>query len=152
MLMDQNTVLAERSTLGTAVGRQNVGDPIDTVTARDLGSSNNLYLVINVTTALNSGSTATLYFDLVSDSENPISTTGRTIHFSSPAKTIADATTMPAGFKIAYQLPPQLSVPYERFLGVQAIVGTAVLTAGAVTASIVKDPPADWTAYPEASS
>ena len=134
MLMDSRTLFAEETALSTSgTGLQLVGDVIDLENVRDVGSSENLYLIVLVSTAVTSGGAATVAFSLVSDAQAAIAVDGSaTVHATSKAHPKAN---LVAGFN-AFQIavPPEGDTLYERYLGILANVGAAALTAGAVTA------------------
>jgi hypothetical protein len=99
---------------------------------RDLGQGENLYLVITVKTAVTSAGAATVDFRLRSDTTAAL-TTVPVDHVGTGA--IAK-TALTAGAQFFIKLP---SATYKKFIGVNANIGTAVLTAGAFECEIVKD-------------
>ena len=146
MILDERTEFADATALQTA------DFSTDTVTGDviDLGGTTNypgdgepMYCVILVSTAVTSAGAATVTFALRSDSTANLATSPTT-HLLTAA--IAKATLV-AGYEVAcFALP---SGPYERYLGVMHLPGTADLTAGAVNAFLVKDPH-QWRAYADA--
>lgn len=105
----------------------------------DIGVGERLYLVIQVTTTF-VGATATIAFDLVSDSAAAL-TTSKTTHLTTGAIAVA---TWAAGYTRVYALPQEKT--YERYLGLWMTVATANVTAGAINAFLVRDP-SRWIAY-----
>lgn len=148
MILDERLEFADGvdiSAFTAAGGDQLIGDVIDLQTARDIGNGETLYLVIQIDTAI-AGTSSTVEFKLASDSAAAIATDGSaSVHWSSAV--IAEATLV-AGYVVAVVPLPYGYPEYERYLGVQADVGTANLSAGAVSAFLVRDPSA-WVAYPE---
>lgn len=147
MILDERTELADATALSTAgTGRALVGDVIDTSVAREVGNSAPLYLVIQVTTAVTSGGSATVSFEVVSDAAAAIATNGTaTQHGKTWDVPVA---TLVAGYTLVMQLPPE-SPAYERYLGLLQNVGTAALTAGAINAFLTFDV-SRWKAYADA--
>lgn len=148
MILDEYTEFADATALDTSgTGLALLGDVVDLTTARDIGNGEDLYLVIQVTTAVTSAGAATVEFQLASDAAAAIATDGSaSVHAKSAA--IGKASLV-AGFTVILPVPPEAGVPYERYLGVLTNVGTAALTAGAVNAFLTSDP-SQWKAYPDA--
>ena len=141
MWMDERTLFAEATALSTSgTGLQLVGNVIDLGNVRDIGASENIWLVILVTTAVTSGGAATVAFSLASDSTASVATDGSaSVHWTGSA--IGKATLV-AGYEVAkVMIPLEGETAYERYLGILANVGTAALTAGAVTAFLTTRPP-----------
>lgn len=147
MILDELTEFCDATALNTgAAATYNLGDIIDTGSvSRDIGTGEDLYVVIQVDTTATSGGSATADFKLVSDSTTSIATDGTaTLHLSSGAIAVA---TLVAGYTIlAARLP---SGTYERYLAVQQTTAVAAFTAGKVNAFLTKDI-AKWKAYPDA--
>lgn len=102
------------------------GNSVNTNTTRDLGTGEDLYLVvITQTAATDSSSDATLTVTLESDSTEDLATSATT-HFSTGA--LAFAAFSPAGTVLAKVKLPAGS--YERYLGVRYTVASGPLTAG----------------------
>lgn len=142
MLIDKQLQFADGTWAPTATGDNISTNVLDTAPlggvptangGRDFGQGDDLYLVITVKTAVTSGGAATVDFRLRTDS-NANLTTAPVDLVSSGA--IAKATLV-AGYQVFLKLP---SATYKEFIGVNANIGTAVLTAGAFEADIVKDP------------
>lgn len=145
MILDKRNEFCDAVSLNTgAAGTYNIGDIIDLGAARDLGGDQALYLVVTVDTAATSGGAATGQFQLVSDGTDTISTTTQSVHAVSRAHPVASMTA--GAVLMAVQLPMDGSVPYERYLAVQQITGTAAFTAGKINAFLTTDV-ARWKAY-----
>lgn len=141
MLMDQHATFAEAEAIGGSTGRRIIGDVIDLENARDIGSSDNIWLVVMVTTAFTSGGSGTLQLEFVSDAQAALATDGSaTEHITSATFALAGLT---AGTVLIRQaLPLEASgAPYERYVGLLGNVGTAAMTAGALTAFLTQNPP-----------
>lgn len=148
MILDERTEFADGVSIAAftaAGGDQLIGDVIDLEqSGLDIGNGQPIYLVIQVDTTV-AGTSSTVEFKLASDAAAAIATDGSaTVHYASGA--IAEATLV-AGYQIGPIALPQGS--YERYLGVQADVGTANLSAGAVSAFLTLDPHGN-TALPDA--
>jgi hypothetical protein len=112
-----------------------LGNGVGTNTTRDIGTGENIYLVVMTeTAATDTGSDATLTVTLESDSTENLATSA-TVHFSTGA--LAFGTFSPAGTVIANVKLPAGN--YERYLGVRYTVGSGPLTAGTFNAFLVKD-------------
>lgn len=145
MILDERTEFADATALGTAgTGRQLVGDVIDT--GNDgINYIDNLWLEVQIDTAVLSAGAATVSFELVSDAGASIATDGSaSLHFKSADIPKA---TLVAGYEaVCVQLPKGV---YERYLGIIANVGTAALTAGKINAFLTPNPSA-IKAFPDA--
>lgn len=112
-----------------------LGNDIGTNTVRDIGTGENIHLVVithsNVT---DTGSDATLNVTLESDSTENLATSP-TVHFSTGARAFASYAT--AGTVIANVKLP--AGDYERYLGVRFTVTNGPLTNGTFDAFLVKD-------------
>jgi hypothetical protein len=145
MIIDKRTEFADAVALNTgAAGTYNIGDVYDSRgsagvnpnTLVDLGTAtDDLYLVVSVSTTATSAGSATGTFRLVSDDSGAPSTTTATVHAVSATFAVA---AMTAGTTLmAVKLP---AGSYERYLGIQQITGTAAFTAGAIDAFLTNDP------------
>lgn len=149
MILDERSELADATALSTAgTGIANVGDVIDLSSiSRYLGEGEDLYFVVEVTTAVTSAGSATVVFQLVTDAGATPATDGSaTLVAASAAIPKAD---LIAGYRWVTRMPP--GVNFERYMGLQQNVGTAALTAGAVNAFFTKDL-SKWRPYPEATN
>lgn len=100
---------------------------------RDIGSGEDIYLVVVTKETATAAGAATLNVTLESDDNDGLSSP--TVHFSTGAVPIAKFG--PAGTQVAAVKLP--AGDYERYLGVRFTVGTGPLTAGKFDAFIVKD-------------
>lgn len=144
-IMDSTLEFCDAVALNTgAAGTYLIGNVVDLTKARGIANGRQLFLVINVDTAVTSGGAATVQFILASDAQAAIATDGSaTQHYASAAIPKA---TLVAGYQQVIPLP--LEAPaYEEFLGILQVTGTAALTAGKINAYLTLDPP-QWKAYP----
>lgn len=145
MILDKRTEFCDATALNTgAAGTYLIGDQIDLGVARDIGTGEQLYLVITVDTQPTSGGAATAQFTLASDDTASIATDGTaSVHFQTKAFTIAEMT---AGAVLAAVALPIEGVAYERFLGILQTTGTAAFTGGKINAFLTHDV-AKWKSY-----
>lgn len=108
----------------------------------DLGTGTPVYLVIQVDTTF-VGATSTTTLSLRSDSTADLATSATT-HVTTIAIPVA---TLIAGYQIVLPIPPDLAV--ERYVGMWEVVGTANVTAGAISAFLTTDARV-WKAYADA--
>jgi hypothetical protein len=144
MILDERNEFADASALDTSgTGLALLGDVVDLGTGTiNFGSGQQMYLCVQVTTAVTSAGAATVEFQLVSDAQAAIAADGtETVHGKTAA--IGKAALV-AGAQFVLPVPQGTS---ERYIGVQTNVGTAALTAGAVNAFLTLDPPAEYVAY-----
>lgn len=146
MIMDERTEFCDATALNTgAAGTYLIGDVIDTG-GDGLNDVDNLYLVIQVDTAVTSGGAATVQFQLASDAQAAIATDGSaTVHAASAA--IPKATLVAGYDALVVELPKGT---YERYLGILQVTGTAALTAGKVNAFLTPVKPT-WKSFPQAA-
>ncbi len=130
MILDERNEFLDATALSTAgTGRALVGDVIDLGTD-GVNTVDDMYLVIEVSTAVTSAGAATVQFELASDAAAAIATDGSaTVHVTTAD--VAKATLV-AGYRVIAVKLPQGT--YERYLGILQNVSTAALTAGAVNA------------------
>lgn len=145
MILDERNEFCDATALNTgAPGTYLIGDQIDLGVARDIGSGEQLYLVITVDTPPTSAGAATAQFTLASDDTANIATNGTaSVHFQTKAFTIAEMT---AGAVLAAVALPTEGVAYERFLGILQTTGTAAFTGGRINAFLTPDV-AKWKSY-----
>lgn len=155
MILDARLEFADAVSVAAAAGTANLTNQVDTGSVvRDMGNGEEIFLVVTVDTAIiTGGSAGTIAYQLVSDDTASIATNGtQTIHAISKAfvtgGTASDANRTSAG-SVAWVLALPQGVAYERYLGVQAVVGTTTITAGKVNAFLTKDK-TGWAAYPDA--
>jgi hypothetical protein len=147
MIMDKFLEFSDAQAVTATAISTNVVDlyPLgnNTVTnlTRDIGTGENIYLIVNtLAAATDTGSDATLTITLESDDNTSLSSP--TVHFSTAA--LAFAAFSPAGTNLVkIKLP---AGDYQRYLGVRFTVANGPLTAGTFDAFLVKDAQA-FTAY-----
>jgi len=137
MILDDLNEFADAAAIALNIGNALAPntDVIDlgaTPTLRDIGTGEPLYLVLQVDTAF-VGATATINFDLASDSTADLATS-KTIHWSTGALPVA---TWAAGYTKVVALPRDQN--YERYLGLWMTVATANVTAGKLNAFLTRD-------------
>ena len=70
--------------IGGSTGRRLVGDVIDIGALRDIGAPSNIWLVVQLQTAMTSGGSATVQIELASDAQAAIATdASATVHATS---------------------------------------------------------------------
>tara|TARA_R110000823_G_scaffold307547_1_gene430656 strand:- start:11342 stop:11782 length:441 start_codon:yes stop_codon:yes gene_type:complete len=146
MILDSRLEFADGEDLSQSAGTFLATNQIDMDSVRDVGQGRQVYLVIQIDTAV-SGSSSTVNFRLRSDSTAAVHATTSTAHLETGA--IAEAVLI-VGHQITLALPNEGNA-YEQFLGLQAIVGTATTTAGTYSAFLTFDPQG-WKAYPDATN
>lgn len=107
---------------------------------RDIGTGQDVYLVIIATAQATAAGAATLTASLESDSVVGLGSSP-TVHFTTKAFSLAEMA--PGAVLAAVKLP---AGDYERYLGVRYTVATGPLTAGAFDAFLTTDVQA-WRAY-----
>lgn len=142
MLIDTRTTFTYAGDVDGTAGTAKLGEAIDLEVEANQGEGYPFYLVIQVATEV-AGGTSVAYALTTADnaalSTNPVDllTTGA----------VAVASQTAGAMLLVVPLP---KADYKRYLGIRATrVGT--VTAGAVRAFLVQDPPA-WRAYPEGDS
>lgn len=149
MITDKRSTLANAVAIGGSTGRRLIGDVIDLEDVRDIGGDRNLMLYVVVTTTFTSGGAGTLQLELVSDGTSTIATDGSaTEHITSATFALASLTAGTVLMKAPLPSEDNVAV-YERYLGLIGNVGTAAMTAGALTAMIVTETPLHKS-YPDA--
>ena len=141
VFIDKLTEFADAvaATTVSGSGTTNIGSSVD-LGAPDPGdpaAGSDLYLHIEVGTAITGSGTATS-FQLVSDSGSTIATDGSaTVHVKTDDFDVS-ASALTAGLRIlTVKLPSGLA--YQRYLGVQA-VSDAALSAGTINAYLTPNP------------
>ena len=155
MILDELNEFADAVSVAAGTGTANIGDVIDLgSTPRDVGNGEPIYLVITVDTSIITGGAAgTINFKLVSDSTGTPATDGSaSLHYQSQDFVTDDdaLNALDAGATAVVVALPWEGVAYERYLGVQATIGTTTVTAGKINAFLTKDP-AKWKSYPSPS-
>jgi hypothetical protein len=116
----------------------------------DIGNGQPLYLNMVVTEAFtDGGDSATATFRLVSDDSTSIHASTMSHHMSSPALLKA---ALALGAKLSFPVPSNNVTPYEQYIGLQCVVGTAGFDAGMVTAWLSPIPIYGWEAHPEGAN
>lgn len=114
-------------------------------TLKNIGNGQPLYLVCTVTEAFtDGGDSATLNIRLRSDDSVSTHATTSTGHIDSGALLKAS---LAIGARFIWPLP--IEATYERYLGLQFVVGTAGFDTGMITAGLTVDP-TGWVALPDA--
>lgn len=157
MILDDFLEFADAVSVVGATGTALIGDVVDTIVHRDIGSGQPLFLVVTVdTSVITAGAAGTIQFQLVSDAQPAIAVDGSaTVHVSSgPLVTGVIGSTSPklkAG-QLAFSVALPMEGPvYERYVGILAVVGTTATSAGKINAFLTLDPTA-WQDYPKAVS
>lgn len=142
MYIDAKTELSDAQAVTSTAISSNVIDLGATNTLKDIGTGQDVYLVVSTqTAATDSGSDATLTVTLESDSTANLATSA-TVHFSTGA--LAFAAFSSAGSVLAAVKLPAGN--YERYVGVRYTVGSGPLTAGKFDAFLTTDVQS-WRAY-----
>lgn len=149
MIMDSTLEMLDAVAINTGgAGTYLLGSQIDTSVVRDIGQGKPVYLIIEVDTACASA-TGTLQLKLASDSSAAIATDGTASeHWVSDTFLQAALT---AGKYWVVPLPAGDALPYERYLGILQVTGTAAFTAGKLNAFLTLDP-FGWKAYADATN
>ena len=155
MILDKLTTFAEAVALSTSgTGEQNIGDVMDLEQARDIAVGEPLGVIFTVSTAFTSGGSATISFQIASDAVATLSVAAaQSYHGRSGPIPVAD---LILGYKVVIPLISGDNIQasgFERYLGIQANVLVAALTAGSINASLVplKHVPV-WQSYPDANN
>lgn len=146
-IQDARTLFAENFDLDQETGTYLFTNQIDLGAAgRDPGNGQVVYLNMVVEeTFTDGGDSATLNIRLRSDDSAAIHASTSSAHFETGTMLKA---ALVAGNKFSFAIPLANVVPYERYLGLQAVVGTAGFDAGEITAWLGLEP-LGWKAYPE---
>lgn len=149
-IMDRLTTFVDNMDLDQEIGNYLATNQIDLGAAgMDPGNGAPVYLNVVVEEAFtDGGDAATLVLQLRSDDSATIHASTSSLHFATGAMLKAVLT---RGAKFSFPIPINPSIPYERYLGLQAVVGTAGFDAGEITAWLSPDPIV-WAAYPDASN
>jgi len=133
MLMDGSNTFSTQQAI-TATGSTDSTNIVDLGIARDISDpvTDDLYLLCEVIAAFVSAGGGTLQVQVATAPDNGSGLPGTwTVLYQSAVLAIAS---LGAGAKI---LPGALAGPTSRFLKLTYVVGTAVMTAGTVTAALV---------------
>lgn len=135
MILDGQLEFSDSQAVTSTAISTNVVDLGATNTLKDIGSGEDLWLVVRtIVAATDTGSDATLTVSLESDSTANLATSA-TVHFTTGA--IAFASFATAGTTLAAVRLPIGN--YERYLGVRYTVASGPLTAGQFDAFLTKD-------------
>lgn len=149
MIIDKLVEFGTAFDIAEAAGTLLFTNQIDLGAANlDIGQGQPVYLCIHIIEAVSTGSSPTINFRLRSDDSASIHATTSSAHFETGAIAAASLT---AGSKWVYALPMGNGVPYERYLGLQAVIATATTTTGTATAFLSLDPEG-WKAYADATN
>ena len=125
---------------------------------RDVGNGQPVYLVLVCTGGddgiITGGTAGTIQFRVVSDAVSPPSTTTCSVHLITKAYVTDDSALneiKKGDVFFVGALPTGANEAYERYLGVQTIVGTTTTTEGTVTAFLTLDP-AGWKSHADAAN
>lgn len=148
MILDERSEFADATALSTAAtGLALVGDVMDASVARNVGNGKQLFLIVEIDTAVTSGGAATVSFVLASDAQAAIAVDGTA---SEHARTqLIAVASLVAGYRYVIAVPPEGDKAYERYLGILQNVGVAALTAGKINAFLTFTPNENK-AYPNA--
>lgn len=150
MILDELLEFADALDVSATAGTALAGDVIDLgTTPQDFGLGKSMYLVIQVTTAFATATTAEVQFILASDAAATIATDGTA---SEHVLTDAfDTGVLTAGKQITIPLPVGDALAYERYLGLLVVTTSATTTAGSINAFLTFDP-SYWKSYPDATN
>ena len=148
MILDETLEFADALDVSASTGTALAGDVIDLGSEpQDYGNGCPMYLVIQVTTAFATATTAAAQFVLASDAAATIATNGTaTEHLLTDAY---DTSVLVQGFQQTFPLPVGDGLAYERYLGLLVVTSGATTTAGSINAFLTFDP-SYWKAYPDA--
>lgn len=147
MMVDSRLEFANAADGSQSAGTYLAPNQVDLEVARDIANGQPLYLVIQADEAFTSGGSATVQFRLRSDDSASIHATTSTGHIDTGAEAFG---TYSAGHTKVIPLPLEGNA-YERYLGLQLIVGTATTTGGTYSAFLTAQPHG-WKAYPDATN
>lgn len=142
-MRDQNLMFDNALALTSSQVSTNIiplGPLADGNARRNIGEANNqLYLVLQVGTALTSSGSSTLAIALETDDATGFGTAATIMSIPAIAKSSLTANAL-----FVYPLPPGA---YEDYLRLSYTVATADFTAGTLTAEISLNPPSNYYAY-----
>lgn len=130
MFLDAQNLFSNAQAITAAANSTNV---IDTRDVRDIGSGEDIYIFLTVTTSFtDSGSDSTLAVALVTDDNAAL---------SSPA-TVRTLVTLPAltaaGTTLYFKLEAENLVAFQRYIGLVYTPAGGNLTTGSITAGLVR--------------
>lgn len=135
MIMDAHLLLCDAQTVNSTDVSANIIDlgPLTANTARDIGSGEELYLVVSAASAFSASTAATLTVTLQTHSASGFS--ANTVLFSNAA--LSSGTLATTGPHIITRLP--ISDSWARYIRLSYTVATGPFTAGTLDAFIVKN-------------
>lgn len=155
MILDERLEFADATSVAAAASTAVIGDVIDLgATPGDVGLGEDMWVVLQVDTAIVAAGAGTIQFYVVSDS---LATLGGatvascTTHLTTGS--LATAASTPAGqtagsILLAARLP---AGTYERYLGILCTIASQTVSAGKINAFLTKDY-AKWVAYADATN
>lgn len=144
MIYDTLTTFADGEETGNT-GTRLIGDTIDLQVARDVGNGQPLYLFVVVRDGITAASAGTYQVKLTSGTSDALA--GARDHIISPVF-VTGTSAIPEG-TVLLQVPlPVEGNEYQRYLGIQEVVGTQNTTAGEIDAFLTLDP-SGWKSYPQ---
>lgn len=157
MILDELLEFADNVDIAAAASTALIGDVIDLgATPQDYGNGKPMYLVIQTgnTEIITAAAAGTIQFKLASDAQAAIAIDGSaTDHiltevFVTDDEAANDDQLNVGGSIFMGALPLGNGVPYERYLGILAIIGTTEVTEGTINAFLTMDP-SFWKSYPD---
>lgn len=131
MILDADLLFSEDQAITSAADSENV---IDLQAVRDIGVGEALYIFVAVTETFDdAGDDSTLKIDLVTDDNESLTS-------DSVVQTLVTLDALTAAGTIHYfRVPPENLNAYERYIGLAYTPANGNLSAGKITAGIVKD-------------
>lgn len=131
MILDGQNEFSKNQAITASANSTNV---IDTSLARDIGTGEEFYIHINVTETFDdTDDNSTVAVALITDDNESL---------SSPA-TVQSLVTLPAltpaGTQLYFRVNPANLVPFQRYLGLSYTVANGNLSAGKITAGLVRN-------------
>lgn len=135
MILDRTNEFSDSQAVTATAISANVIDvnPAAKNATIDYGAGEPVWLVLQVDTTFTAAGAATLTASLESAANAALSS-GPVVHYTTPALALAD---LVAGAEVARIRLPRGD--YKRYLGMRYTVGTGPMTAGAISAFLVKD-------------
>jgi hypothetical protein len=157
-IIDTELQFANATSVAAAAGTAAIGSQVDLTGGQLVNGQINLgpaidgkplHLVIEVTTGIiTAGSAGTIEFDLVSSAAAAL--TSPHMHLRGASLTTGAAGLEAGTILFNGPVPKGMAAPtvaannntYLRYLGIQCVIGTTTVTAGAISAYLTYDPPA----------
>jgi hypothetical protein len=135
MILDKMTEFSSAQSIATTVGDLASTNIYDTGSAADVGVGEDLYLQINIGTAVTATGAGTVAFVLQTDAD---------VAFGSPKEFVLTAAIAKGSLTLnSRQVLTRLPVGLERYLRVVYRIAGDTLTAGTASAFLTKDPQAN---------